>query len=101
MVSSAKDSTYSPVQKIITLRDLQKVFSYVEHWSIELSFMLKRNTSIQNDENKYGNSYKAHKFVCTVIRTVEFYAWTILLTGVIYSFKLRNQEGNKSANQAE
>ena len=46
---------------------------------------------------------KAHKFVCTVIRNVELYAWTILLTGDIDSFKLRNQEGNKSdsANHAE
>ena len=25
---------YSPVQKVLTLRDLKKVFSYVEHWSI-------------------------------------------------------------------
>ena len=39
---------------------------------------------------------KAHKFVCTVFRTVEFYARTILLTGGIDSFKFRNQEGNKS-----
>ena len=43
---------YSPVQKVITLRDLQKVFSYVEHWSSEQCFKLKRNTSIPNDENK-------------------------------------------------
>ena len=48
---------YSPVQKVITLRDLQNVFSYVEHWSIEQRFMLKRNTSIQNDENKWGNCF--------------------------------------------
>ena len=44
---------------------------------------------------------KAYKFVCTVIRTVEFYAWAILLTGGIDSFNLRNQEWNKSANHAE
>ena len=46
---------------------------------------------------------KAHKFVCTVIRTVEFYASTILhvFTGGIDSFKLKNQEGNKSADRAE
>ena len=44
---------------------------------------------------------KAQKFVCTVIRTVEFYVWTILLTEGIDSFKLRNLEGNKSGNHAE
>ena len=25
---------YNPVQKVITLRDLQKVFSDVEHWAL-------------------------------------------------------------------
>ena len=44
---------------------------------------------------------KVRKFLRMVIRTVEFYAWTIFLTGGIDSFKLRNQEGNKSANHAE
>ena len=46
---------------------------------------------------------EAHKFVCTVIRTAEFYAWTNLLSGGIDSFKLfklGNQEVNKSANHA-
>ena len=47
--------TYSPVQKVITLRDLQEVFSYVEHLSIEQWFMPKSNTSIQNIDNKRGN----------------------------------------------
>ena len=46
-------------------------------------------------------AHKAHKFVCTVIWTVEFYAWTYFLTGGIDSFQLRNQEGSKSANHAE
>ena len=36
----------------------------------------------------------AHNFVCTVIRTVDF-------SEGIDSFKLRNQEGNKSVNHAE
>ena len=45
---------YSPVQKVITLRDLQNVFFDVEHWSIQQGFMLKRNNTIQNDRNKWG-----------------------------------------------
>ena len=49
---------YIPVQKDITLRDLQKVFSYVERLSVEQCFMLKRNPSIQNDENKWGNCFQ-------------------------------------------
>ena len=50
--------------------------------------MLKRNTSIRNDENKWGELFsmlltqeqlslsanKVFKLVCTVIRTVGFYA---------------------------
>ena len=74
--------------------------------------MLKRTISIQNDKNKCGNCFPCcepkkqlslshNKFVCTVIWTVEFYSWTILLTGGIDSVKLRNQEGNKSANHIE
>ena len=48
-----------PFDKNITLRDLQKnVFSKVKHWSIEQCFMLNRNTSIQNDENKCGNCFQ-------------------------------------------
>ena len=54
--SILNDYTYSPVQKVITLRDLQKVFS--EHWSIQQCFMLKRNNNIQNDGNKLGNYFQ-------------------------------------------
>ena len=78
-------------------------------------FLWKRNTNIQNDEHKFWELFpilrtheqlslsanKAHKFVYTVFGTVEIYAWTILFTGGIDSFKLKNQEGNKSANRAE
>ena len=72
--------------------------------------MLKRYTSIQNYENASNvanqrklslSGNKAHTFVCTVIRTVEFNVRTILLTEGIDSFKLRNQEGNKSVDHAE
>ena len=42
----------SPVQKVITLRDWQKVFSHVEHRSIEQYFTLKHKIIIQTDENK-------------------------------------------------
>ena len=42
---------------------------------------------------------KAHKFLCTVIWTVKFYACTIYLP--VDSFKLRNQVGNQSANHAK
>ena len=41
------------------------------------------------------------KFVRTVIRTVKFYAWIILLLEGIDLFNLRIQEGNASVNHAE
>ena len=41
------------------------------------------------------------KFVCTVIQTVKFYVWIILLIEVIDLFSLRIQEGNASVNHAE
>ena len=41
------------------------------------------------------------KFVSTVIRTVKFYAWIILLIEGIDLFSLRIQEGNASVNHAE
>ena len=56
---------------------------------------------LRSQEQLSLSASKVHKFVCTVIRTVELYAWTILRTGGIDSFKLRNQEGNKSENLAE
>ena len=84
MIMQFLSRAYSPVQKVITLRDLQKVFSHVEHWSIERCFMLKHNIIIHNDEDKWGKLFpiliiqeqfslsviKALMFVCTVIRTV-------------------------------
>ena len=42
---------------------------------------------------------KVLRFVCTVIRTAEIYAWTILLIEGIDWFKLRKEEGNKSVMQ--
>ena len=63
--------------------------------------MMKINGRLVSQEQLLLNANKARKFVCTVIRTVEIYAQTILLTGDIDSYKLRNQEGNKSANHAE
>ena len=56
---------------------------------------------LRTQEQLSLSANKAHKFVCTVIRTVQFYAWTILFTVGIDSCKLRNQEKNKSANNAE
>ena len=47
------------------------------------------------------NTNKAQKFVCTVIRTVKFYVWTILLIEGIDLLSLRTQEGNASVNHAE
>ena len=44
---------------------------------------------------------KVLKFVCTVIRTVKFYARIILLIEGIDLFSLRIQEGNASVNHAE
>ena len=44
---------------------------------------------------------KVLKLVCTVIRTVKFYAWIILLVDGIDLFSLRIQVGNASVNQAE
>ena len=41
------------------------------------------------------------KFVCTVIRTVKFYAFIILLIEGIDLFSLRIQEGNASVNHVE
>ena len=52
-------------------------------------------SNVANPRTLSLNANKAHKFVITVIRAVEFYAWTILLTEGIDSFKLRNQEGKK------
>ena len=49
---------YISVQKVTVLHDLQKVFSHVEHLSIEQCFMLKHNASIQNDENKWENCFQ-------------------------------------------
>ena len=57
------------------------------------------NVAIQEQLSLSAN--KVLEFVCTVIRTVEFYTRSILLIGVIDLFKLRNQEGNKSVNHAE
>ena len=45
---------------------------------------------LQSQEQFSLSNNKAHKFVCIVIRTVEFYAWTILVTGGIDSLNLRN-----------
>ena len=56
---------------------------------------------LRTQEQLSLSASKVHKFVCTVIRTVEFYARTILLTGDIDTYKLRNEEGHKSANHAE
>ena len=58
-------------------------------------------SNVANQAQLSLSANTAHKFVCTVIRTVEIYTQTILLTGGIDSFKLRNQEVNKSANHAE
>ena len=44
---------------------------------------------------------KVLKFVCTVSRTVKFYASNILLLEGIDLFSLRIQEGNASMNHAE
>ena len=44
---------------------------------------------------------KVLKFVCTVIRNVEFYSLIMLLIKSIDWFKLKNQEGNKSVMHAE
>ena len=44
---------------------------------------------------------KVLKFVCTVSRTVKFYASTILFIKDIDLFSLRIQEGNASVNHAE
>ena len=57
---NVETSLYSPVQKVITLRDLQKVFSDVEHWSIQQGFTLKRNNNIQNDGNKWGICFQRY-----------------------------------------
>ena len=57
--------------------------------------------TLQTQEQLSLSANKAHKYVCTVIRTVEFYVRTILLTEGIDSFNLRNQEGNKSVNHAD
>ena len=52
---------------------------------------------LRTQEQLSQSANKAHKLV---IWTVKFYTWTILLTGGS-SFKLRDQEGNKSANHEE
>ena len=98
---------YKPVQKRITLRDLQKVFSYVEYWSSEQCFMLKRNTSIQNDENKWGDRFQCcepkNNSRQVPIRFISSYARNsdcrnLRMNNFTYRgywFKLRNQEGIK------
>ena len=62
---------FSPAQKVITLLDLQKIYSYVEHSSIEQYFILKRDTSVQNDENKRGTISNVVNQMITIIRIVE------------------------------
>ena len=47
---------------------------------------------LRTQEQLSLSASKAHKFVYTVIRTVEFYAWAIFLTGGTDSFKFRNQK---------
>ena len=42
---------------------------------------------LRTQEQLSLSASKAHKFVCTVIRTVEFYAGTLLLTGDIDEIK--------------
>ena len=42
---------------------------------------------------------KVLKLVCTVVRTIKFYSWTIYFIEGIDWFKLINQEGNKSVNR--
>ena len=44
---------------------------------------------------------KVLEFVWNVIRTVEFYAWSILPIEGIDLFKLRNQEVKQSVNHEE
>ena len=77
------------------------------------------NISIQNNENQcvcvcVGGLFpmfliqehlslgasRVLECVCTVIRTVAFYAWTSLHSKGIYLLKLDNQEVSKSVNHA-